>query len=170
MLRAVVCALAALGAARAQEEADSAQADLSGLIAAAASDAAAVAALEAFTSGGGSIERDEGEHVARARLRGAACARAWRAACACAARLTPAYHAPPPLPPLPTSCGAAKEAVEFAMGHGWWDTSAKLIEVSAAAGVDVSTTVHQTSSSIQKKLQHLKDQLSRGASMCVCTP
>ena len=164
---AATCALLVAGllagVARAQEEGE--QADLSGLIAAAASDAAAVAALEAFTSGGGAIERDEGEAHARdcaaARL-----ALAWGAAACPDPPPHPPTH-PRATPPRPRPVGAAKEAVEVAMGHGWWDASAKLIEASAAAGVDVSTTVHQTSTSIQKKLQHLKDQLSRGASVCV---
>ena len=98
---AATCALLVAGllagVARAQEEGE--QADLSGLIAAAASDAAAVAALEAFTSGGGAIERDEGEAHARdcaaARL-----ALAWDAA-ACPYPPPPPTPAPPPLARAP---------------------------------------------------------------------
>jgi hypothetical protein len=54
------------------------------------------------------------------------------------------------------------------MRAGWWDASEKLLEAAAAAGVDLSTAVHQTSSAIHKKLQHLKDVVSKTAgAVCV---
>ena len=55
------------------------------------------------------------------------------------------------------ACGAGKEAIEFSMGRGWWDAAAKVLLAADASGVDLSTTVHQTASRIQSKIQYMKD-------------
>ena len=57
-----------------------------------------------------------------------------------------------------------KEAVEAAMSRGWWGVAARLLEAAGAAGVDVSTAVHQTASRIQTELQALRDLASKKGS------
>ena len=47
------------------------------------------------------------------------------------------------------------------MERGWWTVSHKLLEAAASAGVDLSSTVHQTASRIRNRLQALTDAITK---------
>ncbi len=62
--------------------------------------------------------------------------------------------------------GDASRAVEYAMGRGWWDAAARVID----AGVDVTTAVHQTSSRIRARMSALTDALSKASTAAGIPP
>ena len=56
---------------------------------------------------------------------------------------------------------SGRDAVSDAMLRGWWQLTEELVLTGKDHGVDLSSTVHQTTALIRKQLQSLGESLQR---------